>query len=122
MRQIEIVSHPLCPFAQRLVLVGLLNGLNHGNNFKVTYLPLSNFMGAIREHSPNGESPVLKVDGDFRSTTTEHAAEYIDRITGGKLIPEDPDTLLHVRELEKGTRIALDLLRSVFIAKNKHQL
>ncbi len=119
---IEITSHPLCPFSQRLVLVCLLNGLKRGEDFKVNYVALSQLPGAILPISPKGELPVLQIDSVTRSTTTEHGAEYLDQITQGKLLPHDPDVRLSIREVEKQAGTTLNALRGVFTAKQADEL
>jgi glutathione S-transferase len=119
---IEITSHPLCPFSQRLVLVCLLNNLKRGQDFKVNYVGLAQLPGAVLPISPKGELPVLQIDSITRSTTTEHAAEYLDQIAQGKLLPDDPDVRLSVREVEKQADNALNALRGVFTAKQADEL
>ena len=116
MARIEIVSHPLCPHAQRLVLVGLANGWQKDRDFKVTYLDLRTLKQAVGAHSPTGEIPAFKIDGVCATTTTEHAAEYFDQVAGGTLMPAEPLTRLLVRERERKVRGALDALRGVFTA------
>jgi glutathione S-transferase len=122
MPEIEIVSHPLCPFAQRLVLVAMANGWQRDTNFKVTYLDLRTLKQTAGAHSPSGEIPALKVDGQCRTTTTEQAAEYLDQITGGTLQPVDPAQRLVVRERERKVRATLDALRGVFTSQSPEAL
>jgi glutathione S-transferase len=117
MASIEIVSHPLCPFAQRLVLVAIANGWKRDKDFKVTYLAYPTLKDTVGLHSPTGDLPVLKVGGVVASTTTEHAAEYIDLVSGKKLLPDTGEQRIIVRRREQMVRAALDALRSVFTAK-----
>jgi glutathione S-transferase len=122
MTNIEIVSHPLCPFAQRLVLAAMTKGWQRDVDFKVTYLAYPTLKDSVGAHSPTGDLPVLKVDGALASTTTEHAAEYIDLMTGPKLLPDSSGDRLMVRRREQIVRAALDALRSVFTAKTAENL
>jgi glutathione S-transferase len=122
MNRFEIVSHPLCPFAQRLILAGRANGLQPDKDFKVTYLAYPTLKETIGTHSPTGDLPVLKVDGAIVTTMTEHAAEYIDLVSGNRLLPSSGNKRLAVRRRELLVRVALDSLRSVFTAKTAANL
>jgi glutathione S-transferase len=122
MKQFEIVSHPLCPFAQRLVLAALASGLKRDVDFKVTYLDLPTMKDTVRAYSPTGEVPALMVDGQCVTTTTEHAAEYINQIGSKALLPETPDQRLAVRRREQKARATLDALRGVFMSKTADSL
>jgi glutathione S-transferase len=119
---IEIVSHPLCPFAQRLVLAATVNGLQRDKDFNVTYLAYPTLKDTVGLHSPTGDLPVLKVGGVVVTTTTEHAAEYIDLVSGQRLMPDTAEQRIIVRRREQMVRAALDTLRSVFTAKTSEAL
>ena len=119
---IEIISHPLCPFAQRLVLIALAKGWQRDVDFKVTYLDFRTFPQTIVQYSPAGETPVLIVDGVVRSTSAEHAAEYIDALATPALLPVEPSLRLTVRRREQKVANALNTLRTVFTAPEKEAL
>ena len=114
MPQIEIVSHPLCPHAHRLVLIATAKGWRRGEDFRVTYLPYATLRQSIPLHSPTGELPVLKLDGAPRTTNSVHAAEYLDGATGLGLVPQEADLRLRVRERETSVGALLDAMRSMF--------
>jgi glutathione S-transferase len=114
MPRIEIISHPLCPHAQRLVYIALLKGYTPELDFAVTYLPYAQLRSLVPLHSPSGELPVLKLDGVLRTTNTNHAAEYLDG--AGGLIPLDPELRLQVRERERRAGTLLETMRPMFAA------
>ena len=57
MAEIEIVSHPLCPHTQRLVIIGLLAGKRPNVDYKLTYLPYATLSQMLPKYSPTGELP-----------------------------------------------------------------
>jgi glutathione S-transferase len=114
MPHIEIVSHPLCPHAHRLVLIATAKGWQRDKDFKGTYLPYATLQQTVPQHSPTGELPILKVDGELRSTNPMHAAEYLDGVTGLGLVPSDASTRLTVRERESKVGALLDMMRTMF--------
>lgn len=120
--KIEIVSHPLCPLAQRLVLIALIKGWQRDVDFKVTYLDFRTFPEKILNYSPAGESPILLADGAIISTSIDHAAEYLDALAAPALLPMEPALRLTVRRRERRTMSALSALRMLFTAKNRTAL
>lgn len=113
-QDIAIVSHPLCPMSQRLALVAAIGG----GEVRITRLPYATLGRDAPLHSPTGELPVMKLDGEVASTATEHAAEYLDGRFGGGLIPADPKARLEARTAERAASAALDALRAVFTARD----
>jgi glutathione S-transferase len=122
MPRITIVTHPLCPKAQRLVLVASANEWARPTDYSVTYLPYPTLRESASRYSPDGALPVLLVDDVVRSTSTMHMAEYIDRRSQGRMLPSDPDELLTVRRREIMADGALDALRPVFMARDSEGL
>src|SRR3954447_1370069 len=116
MMDIEIVSHPLCPHAQRLVLVGLVAGKMPGRDFKMSYLDYATLPRTARLHSPTGELPVLKLDGQPGSTGVDAIAEYLDTVFDAGLLPTAPLVRLRVRGGERLVSNVLDRMRAVFVA------
>jgi glutathione S-transferase len=119
---LEIVSHPLCPFAQRLVLIAHTKGWIRDAHFKVTYLDLKTLRDTVGAYSPTGEVPALRIDHVCRTTTAEHAAEFLDGLSGPALLPSDAAQRLMVRERERKVRVTLDALRQVFAAQSDRAL
>ena len=114
MPTIEIISHPLCPYTHRLVLIATAKGWKQGADYKLTQLPYKTLVETLPQVSPTGVLPVLKIDGVLRSATTTHAAEYLDGLTGLGLIPADAELRLTVREREGRAAGLLDTMRTMF--------
>ena len=83
--QLELVSHHLCPYVQRAVIVLLEKNIPHQR----TYIDLANKPDWFRQISPLGKVPLLKVGNEvlFESAVI---CEYLDEITPGSLHPTDP--------------------------------
>jgi glutathione S-transferase len=118
MTDIEIFSHPLCPHAQRLVLVGLVADKVPGKDFKLTYLDYATLRQTSRLHSGSGELPVLKLDGQPVSTSADAIAEYLDAVLGAGLLPAAPLERLRVRGGERLVSNILDRMRTLFVARD----
>ena len=122
MPKIDIVSHPLCPFAHRLVLIGTIKGLKRGGDFGVTYLAYPTLAQTVGPHSPTGDLPVLKIDGRVRTTSAIHAAEYLDALAPPPLLPAEPSERLKVREREQKIGQTLQSMRGMFTAQTAEAL
>ncbi len=114
MPDIEIISHPLCPYAHRLMLIAAAKGWRRGEDYEATYLPYATLRETAPQHSPTGKFPVLKIGGAFRTDETVTAAEYLDGVTGLGLLPSDPGLRLTVREREKTVAALLDTMRRMY--------
>lgn len=82
---LELVSHPLCPFVQRAVILLQEKEISH----QLTYVDLANKPDWFRKISPLGKVPLLKVGSEvlFESSVI---CEYLDEITPGSIHPSDP--------------------------------
>lgn len=82
---LELISFNICPFVQRSVITLLYKGVD----FDVTYIELDDPPDWFKEISPLGKVPLLKADGEllFESAVIN---EYIDEVTPGSLLPEEP--------------------------------
>ena len=82
----ELISFKLCPFVQRSVIT-----LRHkGVDFETSYIELADPPAWFLEISPFKRVPLLRVDGEtvlFESTVIN---EFLDEVTPGRLLPEDP--------------------------------
>ena len=85
MKTLELISFELCPFVQRSVITLLKKDVD----FKITYIDLANKPDWFLALSPLGKVPVLRVDDDvlFESAVIN---EYLDEITPGSLLPQEP--------------------------------
>ena len=120
MPAIEILSHPLCPHTQRLVIVGLLAGKKPNVDYTLTRIPYDVFPQKLPEISPRTKDvPVMRLDGVFASDSVDAIAEYMNAVLGLDLLPDDPTERLRVRGGERLVHDALHQLRGVFTAKDR---
>ena len=84
--KLELISFKICPFAQR----GVITLKYKGAEFTVTYIDLSDPPDWFKAISPFGKVPLLRVDD--REVLFESAVidEFLDEITPGSMLPEDP--------------------------------
>lgn len=85
MSDLHLISHHLCPYVQRAVIVLSEKSIPH----RRTYIDLAAKPGWFRALSPLGRVPVLETGGRvlFESQVI---AEYLDEATPGSLHPADP--------------------------------
>ncbi len=85
MQDFHLISHHLCPYVQRAVIV-----LNEKNiPFQRSYIDLANKPDWFRHISPLGRVPILQT-ADSVLFESQVIAEYLDEITPGSLHPADP--------------------------------
>lgn len=89
-RHLRLISHKLCPYVQRAVIVAT----EHGIAFERVDIDLADKPDWFLRLSPTGKVPLLEVteaDGSvhilFESAVI---AEYLDEISGRPLLPADP--------------------------------
>lgn len=82
---LHLVSHYLCPYVQRAVIV--LN--EKGAPFERTYIDLANRPEWFNKISPLGKAPLLQV-GDEVLFESAVICEYLDETVGKPLHPSDP--------------------------------
>jgi glutathione S-transferase len=82
---LTLVSHALCPYVQRAVIVALENGIR----FERVVIDLADKPAWFVDRSPTGKVPLLMIG---ETTLFESAAisEFLDEISGGGLLPSDP--------------------------------
>ncbi|MFY0309936.1 glutathione S-transferase family protein [Leisingera sp. D0M16] len=85
MSDLHLISHHLCPYVQRAVIVLSEKGIPH----RRTYVDLADKPDWFRALSPLGRVPVLETGGRvlFESQVI---AEYLDESTPGSLHPANP--------------------------------
>lgn len=89
-QHLRLISHKLCPYVQRAVIVATEKEIP----FERVDIDLANKPGWFLAISPTGKVPVLEVTDDmgvsrilFESAVI---AEYLDEISGDRLLPADP--------------------------------
>lgn len=86
MPSFKLISFALCPFVQRSVIT-----LNEKKlDYDIEYIELAEKPEWFLELSPLGKVPVLVVDGEHVLFESAVINEYIDEITPGRLLPEEP--------------------------------
>lgn len=84
MTEYRLISHHLCPYVQRAVIVLTEKEVPHER----TYIDLSDKPDWFRSLSPLGRVPVLQA-GDAVLFESQVIAEYLDEVTPGSLHPAD---------------------------------
>jgi glutathione S-transferase len=84
--ELELVSFKICPFVQRAVAT-----LRYKQTaFKLTHIDLSDPPHWFKAISPFGKVPLLKVDKQHVIFESAVINEFLDEITSGGLLPDDP--------------------------------
>ena len=82
----ELISFKLCPFVQRAAIILLFKEIP----YRTTYVDLADPPDWFRALSPFGKVPVLRLDGTTVLFESPVINEYLDEVTPGRLLPEDP--------------------------------
>jgi glutathione S-transferase len=82
---LRLISHKLCPFVQRALIVMAERDIPHD----IKFVDMGEKPDWLLKISPAGEVPVLCVEGKplYESTAI---IEYLNDISGGSLHPDDP--------------------------------
>jgi len=84
MAKLHLISHHLCPYVQRAVIVLSEKNITHDR----TYIDLANKPDWFEAMSPLGRVPALQTD-DAVLFESQVIAEYLDETTLGSLHPKD---------------------------------
>lgn len=84
-KSLTLVSHALCPYVQRAAIVALEKAIA----LERIAIDLANKPAWFVERSPTGKVPLLMVD-DATLFESAAIAEFLDEISGGGMLPEDP--------------------------------
>ena len=85
MTDYHLISHHLCPYVQRAVIVLTEKDIPH----RRSYIDLANKPAWFKAMSPLGRVPVMQT-GDTVIFESQVIAEYLDEVTPGSLHPTDP--------------------------------
>jgi glutathione S-transferase len=117
--QFELISHHLCPFLHRSIILLEKKGFKKNDNFTVTYVPIYDLPKWLFELSPKGSMPVLKMnDGKvlLRSVTIN---AYFDETIAPSFFPADAFMRAQHRGLILTCGDLLDQMRMVYTSKEE---
>jgi glutathione S-transferase len=104
--KLELISFKICPFVQRAVITLLYKQAS----FTVTHIDLSEPPDWFEAMSPFGKVPVLKVDDRHVIFESAIIDEFLDDVTPGSLLPDEPLTrALNRSWIDFGSACLLDL-------------
>lgn len=106
MTKLRLVSHYLCPYAQRAVISMAEKGVAHER----VYVDLANRPDWFKAISPLGKVPLLEVDGHAVIFESAVICEYLEETTPKPLHPEDPlERARHRAWIEFGSSLLNDI-------------
>jgi glutathione S-transferase len=115
--ELELIGYDLCPYVHRARITVVHKNIP----CKITQVAQGKLPDWLREISPSGRVPLLRVDGRaviFESTVIN---EYLNDISGGELLPADPlQRALNRSWIEFGSAV-LDDLYSLMRARTEMQ-
>jgi glutathione S-transferase len=115
----ELISHHLCPFLHRSIILLEKKGLKKGIDFKVTYVPIYDLPKWLFELSPKGSMPVLKLTDDRILLRSVAINAYFDETIAPSFFPADAyDRAVH-RGLILTCGDLLDQMRIVYTSKDE---
>jgi len=113
-RSLHLVTHVLCPYVQRSVIVLEEKGVP----YQRTDIDLSNKPAWFKQVSPFGKVPVLTIDKRQSLFESAVICEYLDETTAGSLHPADPlEKAYHRAWIEFGSGI-LNSIGGLYNAKD----
>jgi glutathione S-transferase len=120
-KHLRLISHKLCPYVQRAVIVANEKGIQ----FERIDIDLANKPDWFLEISPTGKVPVLEVtlDDGTKRVLFESAviAEYLDEISGDRLLPADPLARARERAWVEFASAALGDIYQLYVAPDQER-
>ncbi|MBI1224543.1 MAG: hypothetical protein GC192_04850 [Bacteroidetes bacterium] len=115
----ELISHHLCPFLHRSVILLERKGLKKDMDFKVTYVPVYDFPKWLFELSPKGNTPILKMEDSSVLLRSLPINAYFDETISPSFLPENAFERAKHRSLILSCGDLLDTMRMVYTTKDK---
>jgi len=112
--KLELISHYLCPYVQRSVIVLTEKNISH----KRTYIDLNNKPAWFTKISATGKVPLLKIDDNHKLFESMVICEYLDEITKGSLHPTDTLLKAQHRSWNEFASQILNNISQLYNAKN----
>jgi glutathione S-transferase len=120
-KHLRLISHKLCPYVQRAVIVANEKGID----FERIDIDLADKPDWFLEISPTGKVPVLEVtlDDGTKHVLFESAviAEYLDEISGDRLLPSDPLARARERAWVEFASAALGDIYQLYVAPDRER-
>jgi len=114
MSDLQLISHHLCPYVQRAVIVLAEKNIAH----RRTYIDLANKPSWFQSLSPLGKVPLLKTEA-ANLFESQVIAEYLNDVTPGSLHPASPlNKARHRSWIEFGSAV-LNAIGGFYNAPNK---
>jgi len=114
MERLELISHPLCPFNQRLIVTLLMKGQKRNQDFFVEYIDLSNIPDWFKTLSPQGEMPVLELNNEIALFSTNPINEFLNEYASGNLHSDNSIEKAQDRFWIEYSGDILNLLKEIF--------
>jgi glutathione S-transferase len=115
----ELISHHLCPFLHRSIILLEKKGLRQNVDFKVTRVPIYDLPKWLFELSPKGSMPVLKLAGDRILLRSVAINAYFDETIKPSFLPADAYERAVHRAMILTCGDLLDQMRNVYVAKEE---
>ena len=119
---IHLISHPLCPYVQRSVIVLTEKSIQ----FSRTDIDLGNKPDWFKKLSPLGRVPLLQIDNQHTLFESAVICEYLDETTPGSLHPANALEKAHHRSwIEFGSALLSNIAQlynaqdSITLAKHR---
>jgi len=116
--QLHLVAFKLCPYVQRSVITLEEKGIS----YKRTDIELANKPDWFKRLSPTGKVPLLILNSnDPQEVLFESAVicEYLDEITAGSLLPQNPKYRAQDRSWIEFSTLILSQIGKLYNAKDK---
>ncbi|MFM8912573.1 MAG: glutathione S-transferase N-terminal domain-containing protein [Flammeovirgaceae bacterium] len=117
--QFELISHHLCPFLHRSIILLEKKGLKQGIDFSVTRIPIYDLPKWLFEISPKGSMPVLKLTDTKILLRSIAINAYFDETIKPSFLPEDAYERAVHRALILTCGDLLDQMRNVYTSKEE---
>jgi glutathione S-transferase len=118
----ELISHHLCPFLHRSVLLLAKKGLRSSMDFQVKYVPIYDLPKWLFELSPKGSMPILRLDDGRMLLRSVAINAYFDETIPPSFFPTDA----YERAVHRGLILTcgdlLDFTRIIYTTKDEDVL
>jgi glutathione S-transferase len=115
----KLISHHLCPFLHRSIILLEKKGLKQNSDFKVEYLPIYDLPKSLFEVSPKGSMPVLVMNDGRVLLRSVAINAYFDETISPSFFPTDAFERAQHRGMILTCGDLLDQMRIVYTSKDE---